>query len=119
MFAPAHLPLRVLSYQLIRTSFKYYSKVFPTGGGAKTLYIARYYRNSLPSPSSTDISIAERQFRFGMVVGFTIVGFEGKGVGGAKVLTIIKISLNHLDVFGNTVSTTLNYPTYEHCHYDC
>ena len=35
MFAPAHLPLRVLSYQLIRTSFKYYSKVFPTGGGAK------------------------------------------------------------------------------------
>lgn len=75
MFAPAHLPLRVLSYQLIRTSFKYYSKVFPTGG-LKTLYIARCYRNSLPSPSSTDISIVERRFGFGMVVEFTLVGFD-------------------------------------------
>ena len=48
--------------------------------GLKTLYLARYYRNSLPSPSSTDISVAERRFGFGMVIGFTLVGFEGEGL---------------------------------------
>ena len=40
-----------------------------------------------PSPSSTDISVAEKRFGFGMVVEFTLVGFEGGGDGGAKVLT--------------------------------
>ena len=83
----------MLAYQLIRTKLKiHYSVLLKySQQGLKPLYLARYYRNSLPSPSSTDISVAERRFGFGMVVEFTLVGFEGERVGGAKVLTIIKI----------------------------
>ena len=44
----------------------------------KMLYLARYYRNSLPSHSLTDISVAERRFVFGMVVVFSWLTLRGR-----------------------------------------
>ena len=72
----------MLAYRFNGTKLKIHYSVFLKYSqlGLKTLFIARYYRNSLPSHSSTDISIAERRFVFGMVVGFTLVGFEREGL---------------------------------------
>ncbi len=64
-----------LTFKLSLNDFLMYSQL-------NRYNLARYSvtRCPDPSPSSTDISVAERRFGFGLVVGFTLAGFDWEGV---------------------------------------